>query len=49
MPFYKASIPMNSKIKKLNYLNNIKNGISIYSANETDLEGFNIEFKNKSR
>lgn len=49
LPFYKASVPLNTKIEELDYLNNIKNGISIYSANDTDLEGFNIDFKNKSR
>lgn len=50
LPFYKSSLPMNSNIEELDYYNNIIYGFSMYLANPTDIEGFNLDFpKNKSR
>lgn len=48
--FYKSSLPINSNLEELDYYDNIIHDFSMYLANPTDIEGFNLNFpKNKSR
>lgn len=52
LPFFKSSLDINNKEKKCNidFYNNIMNNTFIYSAYDTDLEGFDFEFPHyKSR
>ena len=43
-PFYKSSLPLNSESFDIDFYNNIINKSGSYSANQTDIENFNLDF-----
>jgi len=49
LPFYKAGIKLNETITNIDFYNNIINIHGNYNINPTDIEGFNLQIKNKSR
>lgn len=48
-PFYKSSLPLNSETFDIDFYNNIINKSGDYSANQTDIENFNLDLPNSKR
>lgn len=49
LPFYKSSLPLNSEYEDIDFYNNIINKSCNYSANQTDIENFNLDFPTSKR